>query len=33
MRLDQEFLAYPENLTDLLFVYVRRHPKEFGALE
>ena len=32
-RLDQEFLAYPENLTELLFDYVQRHPKEFRALE
>jgi hypothetical protein len=30
--LDQEFLAYPHNLTDLLFAYVSAHPEEFGAL-
>jgi hypothetical protein len=32
-RLDHEFITYPENLTELLFDFVRRHPKEFGALE
>ena len=30
--LDQEFFAYPHNLTDLLFAYVSRHPEEFGTL-
>jgi hypothetical protein len=30
--LDQEFFAYPHNLTDLLFAYVLAHPREFGAL-
>ena len=30
--LDQEFFAYPHNLTDLLFAYVSDHPEEFGAL-
>ena len=30
--LDQEFIAYPHNLTDLLFAYVTEHPEEFGAL-
>jgi len=30
--LDQEFLSYPHNLTDLLFVYVSKHPEEFGVL-
>jgi hypothetical protein len=30
--LDQEFLAYPHNLTDLLFAYVSEHPEEFGTL-
>ncbi len=33
MRLDQDFLADPEKLTELLFDSARRHPKEFGALE
>jgi len=33
VRPDQDFLADPENLTELLFDSVRRHPKEFGALE
>ena len=30
--LDQEFFAYPHNLTDLLFAYVAKHPGEFGTL-
>jgi hypothetical protein len=30
--LDQEFFAYPHNLTDLLFAYVSDHPGEFGTL-
>jgi hypothetical protein len=30
--LDQEFFAYPNNLTDLLFAYVSKHPEEFGEL-
>jgi hypothetical protein len=30
--LDQEFFAYPHNLTDLLFEYVDAHPEEFGKL-
>ena len=30
--LDQEFFAYPHNLTDLLFTYVSTHPEEFGTL-
>ena len=30
--LDQEFFGYPDNLTDLLFAYVSRHPEEFGTL-
>jgi hypothetical protein len=30
--LDQEFFAYPHNLTDLLFAYVSEHPEEFGTL-
>jgi hypothetical protein len=30
--LDQEFLAYPDNLTDLLFEYVRLHPATFGPV-
>lgn len=29
---DQEFVAYPHNLTDLLFAYVNAHPEEFGRL-
>jgi hypothetical protein len=30
--LDQEFFAYPHNLTELLFAYVSQHPEEFGRL-
>lgn len=30
--LDQEFFAYPHDLTDLLFAYVAKHPEEFGKL-
>ena len=30
--LDQEFLAYPDNLTDLLFEYVAAHPESFGPV-
>lgn len=30
--LDQEFFAYPHDLTDLLFAYVSALPEEFGAL-
>jgi hypothetical protein len=30
--LDAEFFAYPDNLTDLLFEHVRRHPEVFGAV-
>ena len=29
---DGEFLAYPHDLTDLLFAYVSKHPEEFGTL-
>jgi hypothetical protein len=30
--LDQEFFAYPHDLTDLLFAHVQAHPDEFGTL-
>lgn len=30
--LDSEFMAYPNNLTDLLFAFVTKHPEEFGEL-
>jgi hypothetical protein len=30
--LDQNFFKYPDNLTELLFVYVSAHPDEFGKL-
>ncbi len=29
-RLDEEFMAYPEDLTDLLYEFVRSHPGVFG---
>src|ERR1700722_18072056 len=29
---DNEFFAYPHNLTDLLFAYVSKHRGEFGEL-
>jgi Domain of unknown function (DUF4375) len=31
--LDQEFFAYPDNLTGLLFEFVRTHPETFGPVE
>jgi Domain of unknown function (DUF4375) len=31
-NLDQEFFSYPDDLTDLLFRYVSKHPDEFGRL-
>lgn len=31
--LDKQFFAYPDNLTDLLFEYVRAHSQVFGAVE
>lgn len=31
--LDQKFFSYPDNLTDLLFDYVRAHPDVFGQVE
>jgi len=30
--IDGEFLAYPNDLTDLLFAYVCSHPEEFGPV-
>jgi len=30
--LDSRFFQYPDNLTDLLFTYVAKHPKVFGPL-
>jgi hypothetical protein len=29
-QLDQEFFNYPDNLTDLLYAFVKAHPEEFG---
>jgi|SRR5882672_8328576 len=29
-RLDTAFMAYPDNLTDLLYEFVRSHPDAFG---
>ena len=31
-KLDQEFLAYPHDLTELLYAYVSSRPDEFGPL-
>ena len=31
--LDAEFMSYPDNLTELLFAYVAKHPEEFGELQ
>ncbi|KAA6456923.1 DUF4375 domain-containing protein [Acidobacteria bacterium AB60] len=31
-KLDREFYQYPDDLTGLLFDYVRTHPEEFGDL-
>lgn len=33
LTLDEEFMAYPDNLTDLLFEYVVAHPESFGSVE
>ena len=30
--LDQEFFAYPHDLTQLLFAYVSKYPDEFGPI-
>ena len=30
--LDEEFMEYPHDLTDLLFAYVSKNPEEFGTL-
>jgi hypothetical protein len=30
--LDDEFLAYPDNLTEKLFEFVRQHPEAFGTV-
>jgi hypothetical protein len=30
--LDTKFFAYPHDLTELLYAYVARHPKEFGTV-
>jgi hypothetical protein len=30
--LDAKFFAYPDNLTELLFEYVRVHPEAFGPI-
>jgi hypothetical protein len=32
-KLDEQFLAYPDNLTDLLFDFVSAHPKVFGVVK
>ena len=30
--LDSEFFAYPDNLTEKLFEFVRNHPEAFGPV-
>jgi Domain of unknown function (DUF4375) len=30
--IDSEFFAYPDNLTELLFDYVRSNPNVFGSI-
>jgi hypothetical protein len=30
--LDNDFFSYPDNLTELLFEYVRKNPKAFGPV-
>ena len=30
--LDNEFFSYPDNLTDLLYMYISKHPSVFGAV-
>ena|SRR5688572_23588102 len=32
-ELDGEFFNYPDNLTDLLFDFVKKYPEEFGLIE
>jgi len=29
---DKQFFAYPDNLTDLLFEFVRAYPEAFGTV-
>jgi hypothetical protein len=31
--LDQEFFVYPDNLTELLFLFVGSHPEVFGSVD
>ena len=31
-ELDQEFYLYPNDLTELLFAFVSKHPEEFGSV-
>ena len=30
--IDEEFFSYPDDLTRLLFIYVRNHPEAFGEI-
>ncbi|HEX4124623.1 MAG TPA: DUF4375 domain-containing protein [Tepidisphaeraceae bacterium] len=32
-EVDDEFMAYPDNLTELLFAYVASHPEVFGEID
>jgi hypothetical protein len=31
-QLDRRFMAYPDNLTELLYDWVKAHPKDFGNI-
>ena len=31
-RLDQQFCKYPDDLTSLLYAWVKAHPKDFGTV-
>ena len=31
--LDSQFFEYPDNLTELLYEFVRQHPQQFGPVE
>ena len=31
-ELDKEFYLYPDDLTELLFAFVSKHPEEFGSV-
>jgi hypothetical protein len=31
-QLDRRFFTYPDNLTDLLYAWVKSHPNDFGSI-